>query len=63
MSWGIIKQPARESDPVAALEHAWERYRARANGAAAGAKDEDTRTRIKDTIARQASALAEMVAP
>lgn len=27
--WGLIKQPVRETDPIAALEHAWERYRSR----------------------------------
>ena len=30
--WNIIKQPAREKDPVAALERAWERYESRAKG-------------------------------
>ena len=59
--WGLIKQPARASDPVAALERAWERYRERATGAVAGAKgDDEARARIKDAITRQADALVEI---
>ena len=39
--WGLIKQPPRASDPVAALEHAWKRYHDRAATVLAGAKGDD----------------------
>lgn len=61
--WGIIRQPGREKDPVAALERAWERYRELATVAVATAKDDDSRTRIKDKITRQASALGAIARP
>jgi hypothetical protein len=58
--WRLIKQPSRGGDPVAALERAWERYRERATGAVASARDDGGRARIKDLLARQADALAEI---
>ena len=59
--WGLTKPARHAGDPIAALEHAWERYHARATGAVASTKSDDgAHARVKDAIARQASALAEI---
>jgi hypothetical protein len=60
--WGAIKQPVCEADPIASLEKAWERFRERAHDGVAGAKNDDARARLKDAIAPQSSALAEITA-
>ncbi len=59
--WGVVKQERRPSDPLAALERGWTGYHARAPGAVASTTSDDgARARVKDVIARQAGALAEI---
>lgn len=52
LSWSLIKQQPRVSDPVEALEAAWERFHQRATGVFATAKDDEAalaklKTRIR----------------
>ncbi len=59
--WGLTKPARHTGDPLAALDRAWERYRARADSAIASAKtDDDVRAGVKAAIARQAGAMAEI---
>lgn len=55
--WGIIKQPARESDPVAALERAWERYESRAKGIMAAGLGGETKAKVLSVVRKHAAAL------
>jgi len=55
--WGLIKQPVREGDPVAALERAWERYESRAKGILAGGLADDTKAKVLSTLRKHAAAL------
>jgi len=55
--WGIIKQPARESDPVAALDRAWERYEARAKGILESSLADETKATVLSTVRKHAAAL------
>lgn len=61
MPHAALRAAPRTADPVAALEHAWERYRQRATCAVVGAKgDDEARARVKEAIGRQADAFAEI---
>jgi hypothetical protein len=55
--WGVIKQPPRESDPVAALERAWERYEYRAKGIMAAGLNDETKAKVQSTVRKHAAAL------
>jgi hypothetical protein len=54
--FGLVKQPARASDPVAALEHAWERYRERLFSTVERVASEDM-PRVQGAIEAHAKAL------
>jgi hypothetical protein len=55
--WGLIRQPAREADPVTALEHAWERFRARAEAVLKTSVTDENRTEVVATVEKHADAL------
>lgn len=55
--WGLIKQPGREKDPVAALDRAWERYEARAKGILESSLDDETKAKVLTTVHKHAAAL------
>jgi hypothetical protein len=55
--WGIIRQPGREKDPVAALERAWERYESRAKGIMSAGLDENNKAKVLTTVRKHAAAL------
>jgi len=55
--WGIIRQPARESDPVAALERVWERYQSRAKGILAAGLSDETKAKVLSAVRKHAAAL------
>jgi len=55
--WNIIKQPAREKDPVAALERAWERYESRAKVIMAAGLDDETKAKVLGAVRKHAAAL------
>lgn len=55
--WGLIKQSARATDPVAALEHAWERYRARAEGILSTGVTDENRAKVLSTVKKHVDAL------
>ncbi len=56
--WGLVKQGPREKDPVAALEHAWERYRARAEGILKAGVTDENRAKVLSTVKKHSSELA-----
>ena len=56
--FGLIKQPQRASDPVAALEHAWERYRERVARASDPDLDGEARQRVQAVLRKHSDALA-----
>ncbi len=55
--WGLVKQGPREKDPVAALEHAWERYRARAEGILQTGVTDENRANVLSTVKKHVDAL------
>jgi hypothetical protein len=55
--WGIIRQPARDKDPVAALERAWERYEARAKAILAAGLSDESKAKVLSTVRKHAAAL------
>ncbi|MBI5509136.1 MAG: hypothetical protein HY903_10315 [Deltaproteobacteria bacterium] len=58
--WGIIKQPARETDPVAALEHTWERYRSRTEAILKASVTDENRAKVLSTVKKHVDALEAM---
>jgi len=58
--WGLIKQPGREKDPVAALDRAWERYEARAKGILASSLADETKAKVLSTVRKHAAALGDL---
>ena len=54
----MIKQAVREKDPVAALEHAWERYRDRAKGLVVGDIKPDVRHKLQGMLQKQSQEIA-----
>jgi hypothetical protein len=55
--WNIIRQPAREKDPVAALERAWERYESRAKVIVAAGLSDETKAKVLSTVRKHVAAL------
>ena len=55
--WGLVRQAPREKDPVAALEHAWERYRARAEGILKTGVTDENRAKVLSTVKKHVDAL------
>jgi hypothetical protein len=55
--WGLVKQAPREKDPIAALEHAWERFRARAEGVLKTAVTDENRAKVLSTVKKHVDAL------
>ena len=55
--WGIVKQAPREKDAVVALEHAWERYRARAEGILKTGVTDENRAKVLSTVKKHVDAL------
>jgi len=55
--WGLVRQGPREKDPVAALEHAWERYRARAEGILKTGVTDENRAKVLSTVKKHVDAL------
>lgn len=58
--WGLVRQAPREKDPVAALEHAWERYRARAEGILKAGVTDENRAKVLSTVKQHVDALEAM---
>jgi len=58
--WGLVKQPARAGDPVAALAKAWARYRGRAQSLAAGSVTSEAREGLRAELKKHAEALADL---
>ena len=58
--WGLVRQAPREKDPVAALEHAWERYRARAEGILKTGVTDENRAKVLSTVKAHVDALEAM---
>ena len=55
--WGLVRQAPREKDPVAALEHAWERYRARTEGILKTGVTDENRAKVLSTVKKHVDAL------
>lgn len=55
--WGLIKQPVRETDPIAALEHAWERYRSRTEAILKASVTDENRVKVLTTVRKHVDAL------
>ena len=56
--WSLIRQPARETDPVAAQQAAWDRFHERSSRAFTAAKDDEAAlTKLKAAIAGQVKKL------
>ncbi len=55
--WGLIQQPARETDPIAALEHAWERYRSRTETILKTSVTDENRVKVLSTVKKHVVAL------
>ena len=55
--WSLVKPAARAADPIAALEHAWDRFHAKAEGLFASANDEAVRAKLQAAVADQAKKL------
>lgn len=55
--WGLVKQSPREKDPVAALDHAWARYQARAEGVLKAGVTDDNRAQVLATVDKHLEAL------
>ncbi|MBI5544612.1 MAG: DUF2924 domain-containing protein [Deltaproteobacteria bacterium] len=58
--WGLIKQQPKEKDAVAALERAWERYRAHADGILKTAVTDENRAKVLSTVKKHVDALEAM---
>ena len=58
--WGLVRQGPREKDPVVALEHAWERYRARAEGILKTGVTDENRAKVLSTVKKHVDALEAM---
>jgi hypothetical protein len=55
--WGLVRQAPREKDPVAALEHAWERYRACAEGVLKTGVTDENRAKVLSAVKKHVDAL------
>jgi hypothetical protein len=53
-----VSPTSREKDPVAALEHAWERYRERAARASDADLDAEAKQRVQAVLRKHSDALA-----
>lgn len=58
--WSLVKPAARASDPIAALEHAWGRFHAKAAGLFASTSDEAVRAKLQAAVAGQAKKLGQL---
>jgi hypothetical protein len=52
--WGLIKPPRPASDPLVALERAWERYRDRVQAVVKEAVTEENRDKVSAALGKQA---------
>jgi len=55
--WGLIKQPVRETDPIAALEHAWERYRSRTEAILKTSATDENRVKVLTAVRKHVDTL------
>ena len=55
--WGLIQQPARETDPIVALEHAWERYRSRTEAILKTSVTDENRAKVLSAVKKHVDAL------
>jgi hypothetical protein len=58
--WSLVKPAARVSDPVTALENAWDRFHAKATGLFASASDEAVRAKLQAAVAGHAKKLEQL---
>ena len=58
--WSLVKPAARASDPITTLEHAWDRFHAKAAGLFASANDEAVRAKLQAAVAGQAKKLEQL---
>ncbi len=58
--WSLVKPAARALDPITALEHAWDRFHAKAAGLFASANDEALRAKLQAVVAGQAKKLEQL---
>jgi hypothetical protein len=55
--WGISKPPRRPSDPLAALEHSWERYHGNVAALVKEGVTDENRSNVVSTIRKHAQAI------
>ena len=58
--WSLVKPAPRVSDPLAALEGAWDRFHAKATGLISGASDEALRAKLQAAVAGQMKKLVQL---
>ena len=55
--WGLSKPPRQPSDPLVAIERAWERYESRAKGIIEAGLSDDAKAKVASTVRKHAAAL------
>jgi hypothetical protein len=58
--WALVKPAPRASDPLAALESAWDRFRLKAAGLFANTSDEAVRAKLQAAVAGQLKKLKQL---
>ena len=58
--WGLVKPPRPASDPIQALERAWERYRDRAEALVKDGVTEENRSGVADAIGKHTQLIEEL---